>query len=505
MGLSCIIDFKIIFIFFIDNILAAILSIIAYKKLPKTSYKNRTLKVVLILIILLLNIFVVKDQINDIYESKSYNKSLIIQNASVYYYHYEDAKDYLLNLFVKEEVDEEKFNEIYEKYANSEEEETEYSGIAEDCNVIILQLESLSEYVIGKTVNGKEITPNLNKFFSENIYFAEMYNQGLGSTADSEFEMENSLYPLENGYVFQKYYSNTWQDIYSTLKEEGYYTSFMHPNTSTFWNREEMYKNGYKVDEYNDIESFPDIESAGEFYSDEGFFEEAVQIMSGYEGKFCTTLVSVTTHIPFYLTGVSNLEEKLTITEEDLANYEDETLKNYLISCNFVDYAFGKFLEELEEAGLMENSIIIVYGDHGAGLTSEEDVQKLYAENGLEYTAFDEITENVHIPCGIRIPGVDNAETITRCVSKIDIKPTILDLLGVTDNFSIGKTVFSNKDYSFIKGLGIITSEYYSFNGIYYRRDTGEEVEETEELYNFTSQMEEEIYLSDTIIKNDLL
>ena len=78
-----------------------------------------------------------------------------------------------------------------------------------------------------------------------------MYNQGLGSTADSEFEMENSLYPLENGYVFQKYYNNDWEDIYTTLRENGYYTSFMHPNTSTFWNREEVYNTGYKIDEYN--------------------------------------------------------------------------------------------------------------------------------------------------------------------------------------------------------------------------------------------------------------
>ena len=43
-----------------------------------------------------------------------------------------------------------------------------------------------------------------------------------------------------------------------------------------------------------------------------GVFEEAVKIMNSYDKKFCATLVSVTTHIPFYLTGVSNLEEKVT-------------------------------------------------------------------------------------------------------------------------------------------------------------------------------------------------
>ncbi len=504
-GLSYIINIKNMLIFWVDNILVLIVSILSYKKFEHSYYKNKILKTVLIITILLLNIILVKTKIDNIYVDKVYNKSLIVEGISIYYYHYEDAKDYIYNLFGAEDVDEEKIQEIYDELLNQKTDSTEYTGIAEDCNVIIVQLESMSEYVIGKTVNGKEITPNLNKFFSENIYCSDMYNQGLGTTADSEFEMENSMYPLENGYVFQRYYGNTWKDIYSTLKENGYYTSFMHPNTSTFWNREEVYNTGYNIDEYYDIDSFSNIESAGEFYSDEGFFEEAVNIMSSYEGNFCTTLVSVTTHIPFYLTGVSNLEEKITITEEDVKYFEDETFRNYLISCNFVDYAFGKFIEKLEESGLLENSIIIVYGDHGPGLSSTDDIERLYEENGLNYTELDDITKDIRVPFGMKVPSIDESILIDRTVSKIDIKPTILDLLGVEDEFSIGNTIFSTKDYSFIKGLGFVTSKNYYINGKYYSRETFEEIDETQELQNLLRQMENEIYLSDTIIKNDLL
>lgn len=217
-GLLCIINIKNIMLFWFDNILIMLLSIVAYKKLKKTSYNNKKLKIALILILLLLNIFMVKEKINNIYTSKEYNKSLIVQEASIYYYHYEDAKDYFSTLFMKEEIDEEKLKSIYEENLSEKDTTTDYTGVARDCHVIILQLESLNEYIIGKKVNGKEITPNLNKFFNDNIYFSNMYNQGLGTTADSEFEMENSMYPLENGYVFQKYYGNTWLDIYTTLK-----------------------------------------------------------------------------------------------------------------------------------------------------------------------------------------------------------------------------------------------------------------------------------------------
>ncbi len=504
-GVLTLIHIKNIVLWWQDNLLVLIFSIFLWKTTKPMVYQNKRLKIFCIVVFVFLNVYVVKKEINNIYVEKTYNKSLMVQNASIYYYHYEDAKDYVLSMLGKDALDEEKLKTIYEKIQKEKVESTPYTGIAKDCNVILLQLESLNEYMIGKKVNGKEIMPNLNQFFKENIYSTDMYNQGLGTTADSEFEMENSLYPLENGYVFQKYYNNTWLDIYTSLREQGYYTSFMHPNTSTFWNREEVYKKGYHIDEYHDIQQFPNIEYAGEFYSDEGFLQEAVKKMHLYEGKFCTTLVSVTTHIPFYLTGISNLEEKLTLTKEDVKDYEDETFRNYLLSCNFVDYAFGKFLEEFKATGLLENSILVVYGDHGAGNNNVEDLKKLYEENAMVYTELENTTKEVHIPFGMKIPGVTKQEEIKRTLSKIDIKPTILDLLGVEDKFSLGESIFSQKDESFIKGLGYITSQNYYLHGKYYLRETLEEIEETEELQERLQRMEEEIYLSDCIIKHNLL
>ena len=53
--------------------------------------------------------------------------------------------------------------------------------------------------------------------------------------------------------------------------------------------------------------------------------------------------------------------------------------------------------------------------------------------------------------------------------------------------------------------MGIVTSKNYCINGIYYDRGNGKKIEETGELQKLLNKMENEIYLSDTIIKNNLI
>ena len=96
------------------------------------------------------------------------------------------------------------YEELKEEY-NEEyglEKSPALKGILEGKNVIILQLESVQEYVINKELNGQEITPNLNKFINENIEFSNMNMQSYSTTADSEFSTISSLYPMENGMSF---------------------------------------------------------------------------------------------------------------------------------------------------------------------------------------------------------------------------------------------------------------------------------------------------------------
>ena len=130
-------------------------------------------------------------------------------------------------------------------------------GIVRGKNVIILQLESIQNFVINKEINGKEITPNLNKFINENIEISNMFMQSYSSTADSEFSATTSLYPMENGMSYSRYYTNKYDNIFTMFENEGYTTSYMHGNYGFFWNRGNVYKS-YGVENIELKDSFAD-------------------------------------------------------------------------------------------------------------------------------------------------------------------------------------------------------------------------------------------------------
>ncbi len=102
--------------------------------------------------------------------------------------------------------------------------------------MIVVSLESTQSFVINKTVNGEEITPFLNQFIKESYYFNNFYHQtGQGKTSDSEFIIENSLYPLGRGAVFFTHAQNEYKAIPEILTEKGYNTATFHANNKSFW------------------------------------------------------------------------------------------------------------------------------------------------------------------------------------------------------------------------------------------------------------------------------
>ena len=202
--LPMLLEFKQI-LYFIDIILIFIMLISKKIKIEK---KEKASKKVILFRILsgAITIYLISTQwvkYVEKAEEHPYNKDAQVNGGTIYGYHIADIKS-LITLkksakYDKKEEMLEDYNKLKEKYDEKYGKSNyNFEKIAKGKNIIILQLESLQEFVINKKINGKEITPNINKFINENIEFSNMFMQSYSSTADSEFSTVTSLYPMEN-------------------------------------------------------------------------------------------------------------------------------------------------------------------------------------------------------------------------------------------------------------------------------------------------------------------
>ena len=500
-------------LYFIDILIVILLlcaKVLKVEKKAKTNWRIKLIKVIVGIIAIVLFLKIDVDFIEKTKEDP-FNKDMQVKKSTIYGYHISDIENtinikkqakYMTKGTLLSDYDELKEN-YEEKYG-----ETSYDlqGIAKGKNVIILQLESIQNFVINKEINGKEITPNLNKFINENIEISNMFMQSYSSTADSEFSTVTSLYPMENGMSYSRYYTNTYDDIFTMFKNDGYTTSYMHGNYGFFWNRENVYKT-FGVENIELKDSFADTsENIMGYLSDELLYTQAVEKLKSYDMPFISYIVSASSHTSFSLEGLQD-RSKVSI---DIGKYKDTFFGNYLESVNYADYAFGIFIDNLKEANLYDDTVILLFGDHNGMDMYNEEMLDFLQETDLNFTDTDIKLNYIRVACGIKIPGIEHVK-IEKPVSKLDIKPTFAYLIEGDTGFSLGTNMFARKDFICLNNERIVTSRYY-FDEKWYRIKDGAEInieelqqDERELLEDYYEKMRKELDISISISINNLL
>lgn len=440
-----------------------------------------------------------------------YNKDMQIKNATIYGYHIADiinTIDYT-NQTKYNTYDDmiSNYNELKETYESDYGKDIyNFGNILKDKNIIILQLESVQEFVVNKKINGKEITPNLNKFLNENIEFSNMHMQSYSTTADSEHTLISSIYPMENGMSFSKYSSNAYDDIFKMYNKNNYFTAYMHGNYPYFWNRGNVYGN-LNLNKLEFKDDFKDLsENINGDLSDELLYIQAIPKIKTYGTPFLVNIVSVSSHTPFTLNGLQD-RSKVNI---DVGKYKDTYFGNYLESINYADYAFGIFIDELKKADLYDDTAILVFGDHNGLSMYDEELVDFLKQIDSNINDIQTKLNYTRVLCGLKLPGVNHIK-IEKPVNKLDIKPTFAYLSGLEDGVSLGTNMFKNKNYVCLNNERIITDKYY-YDGDWYEIETGNMINEDEldenlkkEFENYYNNMKKELDISVSISINNLL
>lgn len=434
--------------------------------------------------------------------TRSFDREVLVKNIGSYNYHLYDLYIQSKSHAQRALADGSELVEVNNFVRSSQADPTEKTfGLAEDRNLIIVSLESLQSFVINNDMNGHEITPFLNSLTADEdtFYFSNFYHQtGLGKTSDSEFLVENSLYPLGGGAVFFTHSGNTFHSMAESLNEEGYFTNVLHPNNKSFWNRDMMYK-ALDIQKYYDENSYivNEENSVSWGLKDAPFFEQSVDLMAEMPQPFYSRLITLTNHYPF----------TLDVEDQNIPEYDSNsnTLNKYFQTVNYMDEALELFFEDLKEKGLYDNSIIVMYGDHYGISENHNNAMSQYLEK--EITPF-ESAKLQNVPLFVHIPNSGVGEEVTEVAGQIDVRPTILHLLGIdtSKDMQLGADLFSeeHEDFVVFRDGGFVTDELVYTKNVCYDSATGVEIA-VESCQPYIDRAIQELGYSDQIINGDLL
>ncbi|HWR60211.1 MAG TPA: LTA synthase family protein [Clostridia bacterium] len=361
----------------------------------------------------------------DIFKS-FYDRVYIVQNVGLLSFHSIDAFKFIQ---ARDEsappVTEEQKQEIkgfLDEKKNGAKEPPVLFGAGKGKNLIVVQVEALQEFVINKSINGQEITPNLNKLIKRSMYFNNYYSETAGGgTSDAELLSNVSMFPAKDGSAYIRFSGNDYYSIAKRLKEEGYGTSAMHAYKPGFWNRSIMYQT-LGFDEFVNKDDYQNDEIIGMGLSDKSFLRQSLERLEKYKEPYYSLLITLTSHFPYD-------NDKKYYGSFDVGKYKDTFLGNYLEAIHYTDEALGEFIGGLESSGLMEGSVLAVYGDHHAIPKDKKE----YLTDFLELKVMDEFNwvKLQKVPLIIHLPGDGNAGIKSIAGGGVDFMPTVMNIMGI--------------------------------------------------------------------------
>lgn len=324
------------------------------------------------------------------------------------------------------------------KYFSSQEasKKNKYTGMFKDKNLIVLVGESFSSLAIRE-----DLTPNLYKLYKEGFQFDNFYTPIFPvSTADGEYITDTSLIPKEGVWSFLRVAGNYMPYSYANVFEkQGYSSNAYHNHTATYYERdkyiETMGYNSYLavgtgLEDRMDTSNWPN--------SDYEMVKTTVDDYINNE-KFMAYYMTVSGHMNYTKLG-SAMVYKNWEQVKDLP-YSNKA-KGYLAANIELDKAVGELLSRLEQAGKLEDTVIVISGDHYPyGLTLDEI-------NELSTFERDDKFEKFRMPFLIWSGSMKGPIKVEKIGSSLDVLPTVLNLFGeeFDSRLLMGRDILSDSD-----------------------------------------------------------
>ena len=334
----------------------------------------------------------------------------------------------------------------------------EYTGLFEGYNLIVICAEGFTGYALDS-----DHLPTLSKLADEGFVFNNFYNPyWYFSTADGEYTLQNSLIPLAGSKsVYRAMYNSQPFSLANRLNTLGYHSWAFHDHNGSYYSRNISMPNlGYtfRAPGYGlDVTSYwPESDTEMVALSTPMYIDEE---------PFNVYMMTVSGHMNYSFSG-NAMAARHKSEVADLADQYSETVCAYIASQMELDQAVADLIEALDEAGVLDRTVIVLTGDHypydldpnfSAGATGMTELMGGDTDDPLEKYRSSLIVWNSAFAAENRV------EVDTLCC-QMDILPTLLNLFGVEydSRLLMGRDIFSEgterlvvfSDQSFISDYG---------------------------------------------------
>ena len=305
----------------------------------------------------------------------------------------------------------------------------EKTGMFEGCNLILITAEAFSHLAVSE-----ELTPTLYMMMNEGIRFTNYYVPDWGvSTTDGEYAHLTGTIPKDGVWSFKRSAENLMPlTMNQQLLKLGYNSYAYHGHTYTYYSRDKYLTNlGYN---YKGLGNGLEVKKTWP-ESDVEVVDLSTADFVGSE-PFSVYYMSISGHREFTFAG-NAIAAKNKEYVADLPY--SSNVRAYLATQLELEWSMGLLLQRLEEAGVLQNTVIVLTADHYPnGLTPEEMGELL----GHTPEGNFEIYRNGAF---IWKPGM-TPETVDEPASHLDLLPTLSNLFGLEfdSRLYMGRDVFSD-------------------------------------------------------------
>ena len=312
------------------------------------------------------------------------------------------------------------------------------TGLLEGKDVTLVLMESMDDWMIG------EHTPTISRLMADGINFTQFYTPGYGGirTFNTEYCINTgSFLSSQGGYAFDYVTNHFDQSLASQLTEQGYSSKVFHYNDPAFYSRGEfspamgyeeyvyfrdyVSEEDWEMQQYDDTLLFENDDLCDEFFR---------------EGQNFNFIITRSAHLSYKYNEVLSW---WGLKKYPWYRYETdrEETNCALLKARLVDDMFTRLLQELEEQGRLENTVIIGVTDHYTYGNRQDDgttdTETLMALTSVQKELLLEKT-----PCFIWSADLQPME-ISKTLNTSDLLPTVLNLMGVDSPYRyIGHDAF---------------------------------------------------------------